>query len=76
MSSFPLLSLLPHAYSFMYCIYSKSEESFFSMKLLKTVPLGERHVVLTDHVFNERGESKNLTLPISLLSNDAEVLHH
>lgn len=37
-------------------------EVFFSVKLLKTVPLGERHVVLTDHVFNEWEESRSLTL--------------
>lgn len=54
----------------------KSEKSSFSMKLLKTMPLGERHVVLTDHVFNERAESTKLTLPISPLLADALVLHH
>lgn len=73
----PLHSFIPSTCIRLHLPYVyKSEKSFFSMKVLKMVPLGERHVVLTDHIFNERAESTKLTLPISPLSDDAQVLHH
>lgn len=37
------------------------------------MPLGERHVVLTEHVCNERGESINLTQPISRLCGSTSL---
>lgn len=71
--SSPLLSLLPHVYNHMFCpVYTLRFRKFFFFfsflcKASSKVPLGERHVMLTAHVFNDRRVLKSDSAHLSSL---------